>query len=106
MVNENKQKYVDLVINYIKDFPDKFNKLVVYGESIDPNISMPETIDFAIGLVNTEDAKNYELLGELLSYIGDIVDEGDCSLLPIDNNSISKFCMSNILNGEVVYELC
>ena len=35
MVNTKKQKYVDLVINYVKKFPNKFNKLVVYGESID-----------------------------------------------------------------------
>lgn len=106
MVNTKKQKYVDLVINYVKKFPNKFNKLVVYGESIDSTIEDPTTIDFAVGLVREEDAKDYELLGDLLSYIGDIVDEGNCSLVPIDSNTISNFCMSNILKGEIVYEIC
>lgn len=106
MVNTKKQKYVDLVINYVKKFPNKFNKLIVYGESIDSNIEDPTTIDFAVGLVREEDAKDYELLGDLLSYIGDIVDEGNCSLVPIDRNTISNFCMSNILKGEIVYEIC
>lgn len=106
MVNTKKQKYVDLVIDYVKKFPNKFNKLVVYGESIDSTIEDPTTIDFAVGLVREEDAKDYELLGDLLSYIGDIVDEGNCSLVPIDSNTISNFCMSNILKGEIVYEIC
>lgn len=105
MVNSNKQKYVDLVIDYIKQFPEKFNKLVVYGSAVDPNITKPESIDFAIGLVNSQDAKNYDLLGDLLSYIGDIVDDGDCTLLPIHDEAISKNCMTNILKGDVVYEV-
>ena len=103
MINNNKIMYIEPIVQYIKSKPE-VNKLVVYGESINPDISEPESIDFAVGLVNDEDATNYALLGDILSFIGDIVDDGDCSLVPISEKILSKACWEEVNNGEVLYE--
>ncbi len=106
MVNKNKERYVKLAINYIKQFPDKFNKLIVYGESVDTTIKNPISLDFAIGLVNKSDATNYDLLGDVISYLGDIVDEGGCTLLPFDEDIVSTIRYESMTKGDVVYEIC
>lgn len=105
MINKTKQKYVDLMIKYVKQFPDKFNKLIVYGESTDPSIVNPSSLDFAVGLVNPTDEMNYDLLGNALDYLGEILAEGDGSFLPIGHNTYKPSYLELIKTGEVVYEI-
>lgn len=107
-INKTKINFVNSFINHCKkNYKDKISKIVVFGECLDPTINNPETVDFAVEFINKEeDSFNFNLLGELLSYLGDIVDEGDCSLVPIHEKCIKASCLKEISKGVVVYETC
>lgn len=104
MINKSKEIYVNQFVKYMKNnYSDKINKIVVFGEAVDTSINNPESIDFAIQFIDKSDNTNKELLGEILSYLGDIVDKGDCSIVPLDETILSKSCWNAIQQGTVVY---
>lgn len=104
-INKNKIKFVNLVVDFIKkNYFNKINKIVIFGDSANSTITNPESFDVAIGFINDNDTNNYEILGDILSYMGEIVDEGDCTLTPISEKLINKSYLTMIKSGVVVYE--
>lgn len=103
IINTNKQHYAELFTKYIsKNYSDKIDKIIVYGSSIDSSIKNPDKIDFAIRLTNDPNNIDYELLGDLMDYMGDIVDEGDFTITFICNNT-SKSYKESIKKGVCIY---
>ena len=104
-MNNNITNCINKVIEYIKQYPDKYNKLVVYGECLDKKVENPEELNLAIGLVDNNDVYNFNLLGELLIYANDHIEDMICTVLPISDKVVSNIEMNLILKGEIVYEL-
>lgn len=103
VINANKQRYAELFTKYVaKNYADKIDKIIVFGSSIDKSEKNPTTIDFAIRLANNPDNLDYELLGDLMDYMGDIVDEGDFTITFICN-SVSKSYRESIKKGVCIY---
>ena len=98
------KEYVKKIIGFIKtNYSDKINKIVVFGDSVNPEIKNPESLDIAIECIDAADHKNYEMLGDILSYMGEIVDNGDCTLTPIDKTIVKQQYIDLINKGKVVY---
>lgn len=104
MINKSKLNYIKLITNYItKNYKDKVKYIIIFGDSINPTIKNPASLDIAIAYFDKNDAKNYEMLGDILGYAGDIVDIGDVTITPICNN-LSTSYKEAIKNGVIVYE--
>ena len=104
-IHASKNVFIDYIVRYItKNYSNKINKIVVFGDSVNKDIENPESLDIAVGLVDESDANDYNMLGDILSYMGEIVTEGDCTLTPISSEKlISKSYTNAISNGVTVY---
>ena len=104
MVNKTKLNYVKLITNYIiKNYKNEVKYIIVFGDSINKTISNPSNLDIAIVFFNKKNATNYEILGDILGYAGDVVDSGDVTITPVCNN-LSASYKEAIKNGEILYK--
>ena len=103
-VHASKIEFTNKIVTFIKNnYENKINKVVVFGESIDETIENPECLDIAVGFTDISYATDYNMLGDIISYMGEIVTKGNCTLAPIDPNQITTSCMTLIEKGVVVY---
>ena len=104
-IHASKNAFINYIVRYItKNYSNKINKIVVFGDSVNKDIRDPQSLDIAVGLVDKSDAKDYNMLGDILSYMGEIVTEGDCTLTPIADDVVKKSYMNEINHGVTVYD--
>lgn len=103
MINTTKSRYAKLFVNYVtKNHSDKIDLIMVHGDCINPNIKKPKSIDFAIRQINNPDEFDYELIGDLMDYMGSVVDEGDFNITVICDSLVQSY-REQIEKGEVIY---
>lgn len=103
-MNNDIKLYSNQVVDLIKRrYSNHINKVVIFGNSLD---NFPEKLNIAVGLINENEYNNFDLLGELLSEIADIIKgtNYDCDVYPIHELGVSKSTMAQIEKGVVVYE--
>lgn len=104
-IHKSRINFVNLIVHYIiENYANKINKIIVYGESVDCSVKNPKSLDIALSFIKDSDSKDYEMLGDILSYMGEIVTEGDCTLTPINTIPITRKYLCAIRDGVVVYE--
>lgn len=102
-INKTKKPFVTSVVKYIQEnYKDKIKQIIVYGQAVDNTIKNPDTVDIAVTLYDEEDAYNFDMLGDILSFMGDITTEGDCSLIPMSDKVLTHKRIEEILRGETI----
>lgn len=103
MINQKVTAYVEKITNYIKSkYANKICKVVVFGDSVNPDVENPEALDIALKCIDEADNNNYEMLGDILSFMGDTVTDRDSTVVAICDN-VKKEYLDLIDEGVVVY---
>ena len=103
MINPNVTAYVEKITNYIKSkYANKICKVVIFGDSVNPDVENPESLDVALKCIDEADNYNYEMLGDILSFMGDTVEDRDSTVVPICDN-VKREYLNLIDEGVVVY---
>lgn len=101
------KKEIAAIKDYISEHSDKYNKLVVIGESICNDLPhiLEEYVclDLAVGTVRDEDATDDEGLIELFMTVAEITN-GQFSLIMINHPLLSDATIKEIEKGEIIYD--
>ena len=64
MINKSKLNYIKLITNYIiKNYKDKIKYIIIFGDSINPTIKNPASLDIAIAYLSITFRRSYGTSG-------------------------------------------
>lgn len=102
MINKFKKHQVEEIRQYIEDNADLYNKLIIFGKSIDPNSTIDDDLEVAVSMANPEDAEDDEAQMDLFCTIDEITN-GKFDLVIINSSENSNNIIGLVNKGEIIY---